>query len=445
MSNSEDSELAGQTVQGGGLAVNQGGPAVHMDEPAIHPDELDDEPSEPQGARPSLQATDSSLPSVAIDFFSGLPRWMNIAGGIGVLGLLLGGLIALYVGLGDFLVVLFLSLITAYLLDPLIDRFEAAGWNRSLAIICSVGTFLLTVGLSILLIVPYVVNEIGQLTGEFDTYVTRAADWVHSTQIWLSEKTGAEVDLGLSELIRRVPALVKDVAPGALDPVKAGMVWALGSTARVLGGVVTWSLFPIFVFFFLRDFDGIKGYTFDLLPYRMRRSVLDHYTEIDQKIAAFIRGQVLVALILVGLYSAGLVAFTDIDLALLIGVLSGLLFVVPYLGTILGVTLGTVMAVLKFGVSFEVVKVWIVFACVQGLEGAVLTPKIVGDSVGLHPVTVMVSLLVGASLFGILGMLMAVPVAASLAVVGTTAVRWYKRTEWFQSGVEDAPASDDLP
>jgi len=426
-----------------------------MAEPAVggaQDDELPT-PRDEQGGDPatsgdpdsSLDGPESSLPAVALDFFSGLPRWMNAVVGLGVLGLLLGGLIALYVGLGDFLVVLFLSLITAYLLDPLIDRFESSGWNRSLAIICSVGTFLLTIGLSVLLIVPYVVNEVGQLTGEFDTYVTRTADWVSSTQAWLSEKTGSEVDLGLSELIRRVPALVKDVAPGALDPVKAGVGWALGSTARALGGIVTWSLFPIFVFFFLRDFDGMKGYAFELLPYRMRQSVLEHYTEIDQKIAAFIRGQVLVAVILAGLYSVGLIAFTDIDLALLIGVLAGLLFVVPYLGTILGITLGTVMAVLKFGVSFEVVKVWIVFACVQGFEGAILTPKIVGDSVGLHPVTVMVSLLVGASLFGVLGMLMAVPVSASLAVVGTTAVGWYKRTEWFQSGAENAPTSDDLP
>ncbi|MCO4768940.1 MAG: AI-2E family transporter [Deltaproteobacteria bacterium] len=421
-------------------------------------------PSEPDGAEPAVRddadapydegddpsadllGTQNSLPAVAIDFFKGLPAWMNVAGGVVATGLLLAAVVMLYVGLGDFLVVLFLSVITAYLLDPVIDRFEAAGWNRSLAILTTVGSFLLIVGLSVVLIVPYVVHEIGQLTGQFDTYFSRAADWVTEAQVWVAEKTGnPELQaLGLSDLIRRLPALVRDVAPGALDPVKTGMGWALGSTTRALGAVVQWSLFPVFVFFFLRDFDGMKSYLFELLPFRVRRSVLEHYTQIDQKIAAFIRGQVLVAVILAALYSTGLVVFTDIDLALLIGVLAGLLFVVPYLGTILGITLGTLMAVLKFGVSFEVLKVWLVFGVVQGLEGAVLTPKIVGDSVGLHPVTVMVSLLVGASLFGILGMLMAVPVAASLAVVGTTAVRWYKKTSWFQEGSEDAPTGDDL-
>lgn len=397
------------------------------------------------GDHPGL-TTATSLPAVALDFFSGLPRWMNVMGGVVALLLLFGGMTALYVGLGDFLIVLFLSLITAYLLDPVIDRFEAAGWNRSLAIMTTVGAFLLLVTLSILLIVPYVVSEVGQLTGQFDDYAARAADWVHDTQEWVADKTGMEpTQLGIAELIRRAPQVVRDVAPGALDPMKTGVGWALGSTTRVLGAVVQWSLFPVFVFFFLRDFDDGKKYLFELLPFRVRRSVLSHYTEIDLKIAAFIRGQVLVAVILAVLYSFGLVVFTDIDLALLIGVLAGLLFVVPYLGTILGITLGTLMAVLKFGVSFEVVKVWLVFAAVQGFEGAILTPKIVGDSVGLHPVTVMVSLLVGASLFGVLGMLMAVPVAASLAVVGTTAVRWYKDTDWFKEGRDGAPTGDDLP
>ena len=428
-------------------ATDPGLPAVGTptEAPAEEPAGAEAEPPSSPGAHLGLN-TASSLPAVALDFFSGLPRWMNVLGGVVAMLLLVGGMVALYVGLGDFLIVLFLSVITAYLLDPVIDRFEAAGWNRSLAIMTTVGTFLAVVAVSILLIVPYVVSEVGQLTGQFDDYAARAADWVHDAQEWVVEKTGMEKpDLGIAELIRRAPEVVRDVAPGALDPMKTGVGWALGSTTRLLGAVVQWSLFPIFVFFFLRDFDQGKKYLFELLPFRVRRSVLSHYTEIDLKIAAFIRGQVLVAVVLAVLYSFGLVVFTDIDLALLIGVLAGLLFVVPYLGTILGITLGTLMAVLKFGVSFEVVKVWLVFAAVQGLEGAVLTPKIVGDSVGLHPVTVMVSLLVGASLFGVLGMLMAVPVAASLAVVGTTAVRWYKDTDWFKEGKAGAPTGDDLP
>ncbi len=398
----------------------------------------------PDDGPPEEQTTTGSFPTAAMTFFTGLPRWTVGVAGVAVLALIAVGLGLLYVGLGDFLIVLFLSLITAYLLDPLIDRFEASGWNRGIAILVCLGLFLSLVGVTALLIIPYVVNEIGQLTGRLDQYADQTAVWVAKLQTRIEELTGIE-NLGLSDLVSRIPELAKDVPTDALDPVKGVVGWAFGSTVQMLGLVVQWSLFPIFVFFFLRDFDGIKAFAFELLPFRARQIALDHYVAIDTKIAAFIRGQVLVAGVLAVLYSLGLLIFTDIDLALLIGVMAGLLFVVPYLGTILGVALGTLMALLKFGLSLQIIWVWLVFAVVQAFEGSVLTPKIVGDSVGLHPVAVMVSLLVGASLFGILGMLLAVPVTASLAVVGATALDWYKRTEWFQHGREDAPTGDDLP
>jgi predicted PurR-regulated permease PerM len=103
------------------------------------------------------------------------------------------------------------------------------------------------------------------------------------------------------------------------------------------------------------------------------------------------------------------------------------------------------LALLKFGVSVEVLKVWAVFGAVQLFEGAVLTPKIVGDSVGLHPVVVMLSLVVGANLFGFLGILLAVPVAAVLQVLLGTALGRYKDTSWFQQGQEEAPSVDEVP
>lgn len=403
-------------------------------------------PTEPVDAGPVRAdplATSQTLAPVGIGFFRGLPYWASVLGALLALVVLFLGMRMLVVGLGDFLVVLFLAVIVAYLLDPVIDRMERAGINRSLAIAAALGSFLLVVTLTVVLLVPYVAHEVGQLDNSFETYLSDGIAWVGSVQTWLLEKTG--VDLKLDEQLKRLPELLKGVSPAAMDPVKAILTWTATSTARMLNTIFTWSLFPIFAFFFLRDFDAGKAHLFELLPYRVRGIVLQHYKEIDAKIASFIRGQVLVALILAVLYSLGLLVATDIDLALLIGILAGLLFVIPYLGTMLGIALGTLMALLKFGVSFEMVKVWLVFGVVQSFEGALLTPKIVGDSVGLHPVTVMVSLLVGASLAGVLGMLIAVPVAAALSVVGRTALGWYRGTDWFQAGREGAPTGDDLP
>ncbi|MEC8423880.1 MAG: AI-2E family transporter, partial [Myxococcota bacterium] len=149
--------------------------------------------------------------------------------------------------------------------------------------------------------------------------------------------------------------------------------------------------------------------------------------EVDRRLSAFVRGQITVSVIMAGLYSAGLLV-VGIDLAVPVGVLSGLLFVVPYLGTAVGIVLATVLALLKFGIGWQLVQVAVVFAVVQGIEGYLLTPRIVGDQVGLHPLVVMVALIVGGSLLGIWGMLLAIPITAVLSVFGAEWLDLYRRS-----------------
>lgn len=354
-------------------------------------------------------------------------------------------------GLGNVLTVMLLALISAYLLDPVIDRFERAGWSRSLAIAISLGSFLVLLGVSVLLLIPYVVTEVADLSDNIDGYVADFGKQLAALEVWLGQRTGMELDLRFSSMSEKLPELVKKLGAGASgDPAAASPLKAvIGSLSRFFGGavglMVTWALFPIFAFFFLRDFDALKGRLFELIPFRWRQPSLEHYISIDKKMAAFVRGQFILCCTLAVLYALGLGFFTDIDLAVLVGVVSGLLFVIPYLGTFVGVLAGTTLALLKFGADVEVLKVWAVFGVVQLLEGTILTPKIVGDSVGLHPVIVMLALVVGANLFGFLGILLAVPVAAALQVLIGTAVQRYKETDWFQQGRDDAPGVDQLP
>jgi len=347
-------------------------------------------------------------------------------------------------GFGGLLTVLLVAMICAYLLDPVIDRFEKRGWDRTRAIGVSLGLFLLLDAVLLLLLIPYVFNEVADLGGNVGTYLERTAEQADVLEAFVLDKTGREIDLGYAELVERLPEL-SEKFPELADPLKAVAGRVFGWFGGAFGFAFQWALFPLFVFFFLRDFDVIKRTLFDLTPMRWRRAVLDHYVEIDQKMAQFLRGQFMLCCTLAVLYSLGLGLFTDIDLAVLVGVTAGLLFIVPYFGTFIGILAGTILALLKFGVSFEVVKVWLVFGVVQGIEGALLTPKIVGDSVGLHPVVVMLSLVVGANLFGFLGILLAVPVAAALQVLLKTAVTRYRTTEWFEQGGADAPGPDELP
>ena len=348
-------------------------------------------------------------------------------------------------GLGDLLTVLLVGMVTAYLLDPIIDRFEARGWKRTWAILVSLTLFILFLALAVLLLVPYVVRELADLSANLDTWAKSFGQQMGAAEVWLHDRTGWGIPLGWSDMADELPQLLEKFPSGALDPLGVVAQWAVGWFGGLVGFLIVWALYPIFTFFFLRDFDRMKAGVFELAPFRWRRGLLDHYLAIDKKIAQFLRGQFLLCCILAVLYATGLGVFTDIPLGVLIGVVAGLLFIIPYFGTFIGIIAGTLMAFVEFGISWEIVKVWAVFGSVQAVEGALLTPKIVGDSVGLHPVFVMLALVVGANLFGFLGILLAVPVVAGCQVILGTLVSHYRATDWFQRGRDGAPTPEDLP
>lgn|GEM_PF-280989 len=417
------------------------------------------EPAKAESSDPTGPAEDSAAPddaagepSTAQVLLRSIPSLWGLPP-IAVVGLLvaivsvafLAGLKAVGVvlsvvnqGIGELLPVLLISVVAAYLLDPLIDRFEAAGWDRTRAIFVALAVFLFGSTTVLLLLIPYVVNEVSELSGNLDGYIAGVAEQGKAAQVWLEEKTGRDIPLGFDELQENLPKMLGSLPSGTLDPVKAIGNALLGGSFGALGAVFRWSLFPVFMFFFLRDWDTMREGLFGMVPHRFREDVSANAREIDSKLGSFVRGQLVVCSVLAVLYALGLALFTDIHMAVLVGVVAGLLFVVPYFGTFVGIVAGSLLAVLEFGVSFEILKVWAIFGVVQGIEGSLLTPKIVGDSVGLHPVVVMLSLFFGGGLFGFLGILLAVPLAASLQVLVTEAVRRFRGSEWFQAGGGEA-------
>ena len=152
--------------------------------------------------------------------------------------------------------------------------------------------------------------------------------------------------------------------------------------------------------------------------------------EVDLRLNAFVRGQIKVCLALSVLYTIGLLII-GIDLAIPIGIISGLLFIIPYLGPVVGLFLSCLLALINFGISWHIIGVLAVFGLSQMLEGYILTPKLIGDSVGLSPLVVMISLLVGASLLGIWGMFLAIPVTAVLSVFAAEWLEHYKSSALF--------------
>jgi predicted PurR-regulated permease PerM len=175
----------------------------------------------------------------------------------------------------------------------------------------------------------------------------------------------------------------------------------------------------------LRDWETFVKKIEGLLPKKSKKGIQESLKEMDKIIAGFIRGQVSVCLLLGLFYSVGL-RLVGLELGLLVGFIAGVISFIPYVGTITGFVLGIVLAFAQFGDVTHVLYVVAVFAVGQFLEGNFLTPKLVGDSVGLHPVWVMFALLAGGALLGFLGLLLAVPTAAIIGVLVRHAVKRYK-------------------
>ncbi len=331
------------------------------------------------------------------------------------------------------LAVLAASAAIAYLLDPLVDWFEARGMARETGIVAIFGGAVLAVALTVLLFVPAVGHQvevvgarIGPVVGDLDRWLGPA---VARVEDWTGRDLGSVTADLKTELPRRVAAAWPAVQERALAVLRGLFTQGLGVISALLNVALT----PIFVFYLLRDWDRLVAGIADLVPPRHRPRVGRVAREVDQRLNAFVRGQITVCLALAAIYSVGLLV-VGIDLAVPVGTLAGALFIVPYLGTAVGVVLGTVLALVKFGLSWKVVGVWLVFGGAQLVEGYVLTPRIVGDKVGLHPLVVMIALIVGGSLMGIWGMLIAIPVTAVLSVLAGEWLAMYRASRAYRGG-----------
>jgi predicted PurR-regulated permease PerM len=207
-----------------------------------------------------------------------------------------------------------------------------------------------------------------------------------------------------------------------------GKVSAGGQT--MLAWLMNLVLIPVVTFYLLRDWDKLVEGVRTLIPRKSEPVVSTLCREIENVLGAFIRGQLMVMIALGLIYTVGLWAI-GLDLALIIGMGAGLLSIVPYLGTIVGVLAAVIAVVFQFQDVLHTVLVLAVFGVGQSLEGMVLTPKLVGDRVGLHPVAVIFAVLAGGQLFGFLGILLALPAASALNVLVAYMHRRYRESDLY--------------
>ena len=243
----------------------------------------------------------------------------------------------------------------------------------------------------------------------------------------------------INELQQRIPSLEPE---RIRDYIRSNMANSLKLVGNVMRSVITNGfalinilslvlITPIVAFYMLRDWDTFVAKVDSLLPKQSKKSIEKQAREIDRILASFIRGQLSVCVLLGTFYAVGLY-IVGLDLGVLVGFLAGIISFIPYVGTIFGFVVSMAIAFAQFDNMMQILQVAGVFLVGQFIEGNFLTPKLVGDSVGLHPVWVMFALLAGGVLLGFLGLMIAVPVAAIIGVIMRHAIENYKQSSLYR-------------
>ena len=328
----------------------------------------------------------------------------------------------------------------AYLGDPAADRLEARGFSRTFSVLLVFLAMLLTVTGVLLVLIPMIEAQVSKLIDKLPSYL----DTLRFRLLpWLNQRFGISTDL-LD--VDKIVALLRAHWQSA-GGVAATVLATVGKSGlALLGWVVNLTLIPVLLFYFLRDWDSMVMRIRELLPRHLEPAISELARQSDEVLGAFLRGQLSVMAALGAIYTTGLM-FVGLDLALLIGIGAGLVSFIPYLGGIVGVGGGLLAAYLQFHDWQHPVAVLVVFMIGQGLEGMVLTPWLVGDKIGMHPVAVIFAILAGGQLFGFLGVLLALPTAAIVMVLLRYLHTRYKTSELYvgASEPEFIPVSEAVP
>lgn len=306
-----------------------------------------------------------------------------------------------------------IAAILAYICDPLVNRLCLVGigkfkLGRTLATVLVMVGILGLLTLLVLILIPLLQKEsllvIERLPGAISNIRT-------VIEPWLQAKFGISFSIDSAQ-IQEIISKNWKTAGGLLGD---ALIMAGNNGVALISVVANILLLPVVLFYLLRDWDGFVASIAQLIPLDWQSKTVAVATEIDQVLSEFLRGQLSVMLVMSAFYALAL-WLAGLSMALPIGLIAGLLGFVPYLGFALGMALALIVAALQFTSFGQVIPVLLVFGIGQLLEGMVLTPKLVGSRIGLHPVVVIFALLAGGQLFGFAGVLLALPVSAAIAV-----------------------------
>ncbi len=315
-----------------------------------------------------------------------------------------------------------LGMFSAYFLDPAADRLEKWGFSRTVSTLIITFCFFVCFVLLSILVVPVIAEQLAGLIASWPDYMNQFNERF-SPQLthWLGEFRSESIQSAVTDFSGMVAKFTGDFMSGLFQ---SGMAIVTFFSLILITPVVS--------FYLLRDWDRMIARIDSYLPRAHAKTIRQQARLIDQTLAGFVRGQLNVCLLLGAFYAISL-SLIGLKFGIVIGLITGLLVIVPYVGWMLGATTGLAVAFFQFESYPPILAVLAVFVVGMCMEGYAITPKLVGEKVGLHPVWIIFGMLAGAALFGFVGVLLAVPVTAVLGVLIRFAIQQYLDSHYYRS------------
>jgi predicted PurR-regulated permease PerM len=313
------------------------------------------------------------------------------------------------------------GLVLAYFLDPVADRLERLGLSRLLATIVILVLFIVTFALLLVILVPVLASQMSDFIARLPSYVARLQELIANRDSqWLKDFIGVD-----ASVIRNSLDSLLQQGAGFLTTLLQS-IWSSGKT--LIDVVALFVVTPVVAFYMLLDWDRMVSKVDNLVPREHVQTVRAIARDMNKAIAGFVRGQGTVCLLLGVIYAVGL-TIVGLNFGLLIGLFAGLISFIPYVGSLVGLLVALGVGLVQFWPEWgHILGVAIAFGIGQFIEGNILQPKLVGSSVGLHPVWLMFALFAFGSLMGFTGMLIAVPTAAAIGVLVRFVIGRYQQS-----------------
>lgn len=323
-----------------------------------------------------------------------------------------------------------LGAVIGYLLDPVADKLQALGMSRIIATVMVLSAFIIVIALICVMSFPLLAQQLTGFINALPGYIDQARAMVDGFVDNLQSRFGERIDPTV------IQAGANDVAVSAVNWTSGFIKGILTRSLAIFDIISFLVITPVVAFYMLKDWDAMVARIDSYLPLRYAPTIRGLFVQMDDSISGFLRGQAIVCVTL-GLMYGVMLSIAGVNFGLLIGLVAGILSFIPYVGTLTGFLIA--MIVTYFQYSGDVTQLMIVagiFALGQFIEGNFLTPKMVGEKVGLHPVWVIFALMAGGSLFGFVGVMIAVPLAAVLGVLIRFGLQQYRSSAYY-AGIQE--------